>query len=259
MKATVGRVNPSGRLERATYLDHVRADVERTAVLVTSGPLDAAVESCPGWDLAKLANHMGDVHRWVIECVTTARRPTGADHEPPDRADAGALAAWLRDGAARMIDVLSTADESAPTWHPFPIERVVGIWPRRQAHENAVHRVDAETAVGARTPIDPVLASDGVDEYFELVLPRLVAREHTALPSGSIHVHCTDVDGEWIAELTDGGLVVRREHAKGDAAVRGPAEALLLRLWNRVGDGAAGIEIVGDRDVAAAWLALTGL
>jgi uncharacterized protein (TIGR03083 family) len=253
-------VNPSGRLDRATYLGHVSSDVERTAELVSTGPLDAPVTTCPGWDLAALANHMGDVHRWVIQCVTTARRPTGPEHEAPNRSDASSLAAWLREGAARMVELLATTDESAPTWHPFPLELVAGIWPRRQAHENAVHRVDAETAVGARTPIDAELASDGIDEYFELVLPRLAARRAVALPAGSIHVHCTDVAGEWIVQRRgDDGLLVRREHAKGDAAVRGPAEALLLRLWNRADDDGTGIEIVGDGDVAAAWLALTGL
>jgi uncharacterized protein (TIGR03083 family) len=257
-------VNPTGALDRATYLEHVHADVERMAALVRAGPMDAPVAACPGWDLAALAAHVGDVHRWVIESVTTARRPTVAHHEPPDAGDAAALADWLSAGAGEMIDLLATADESAPTWHPFPVERVVGVWPRRQAHENLVHRVDAEVAVGARSPVDPVLASDGVDEYLELVLPRLVAREGVAIPAGSIHLHCTDVPGEWLATVVDGKLAVRREHAKGDAAVRGPAEALLLRLWNRrtapdPGAATGDVDIVGDHDVADAWLALSGL
>jgi uncharacterized protein (TIGR03083 family) len=257
-------VNPTGALDRATYLGHVRSDVERMATLVSAGPLGAPVVACPGWDLAALATHVGDVHRWVIESVTTARRPTVAEHEPPDRRDATALADWLRAGATEMVELLAAADESAPTWHPFPVERVVRVWPRRQAHENLVHRVDAETAVGAPSHVDRVLASDGIDEYLELVLPRLVARERVTIPSGSIHLHCTDVPGEWLATVVDGQLAVRREHAKGDAALRGRAEALLLRLWNRPAPRGAGsddepLDVVGDRDVAAAWLALSGL
>ena len=50
---------------------------------------------------------------------------------------------------------------------------------------------------------------------------------------------------------------MRREHAKGDAALRGPAESLLLRLWGRaVPDGS--VDLVGDPDAASAWLALGG-
>ena len=56
---------------------------------------------------------------------------------------------------------------------------------------------------------------------------------------------------------SDGRLDVRREHAKGDAALRGPAAALLLRLWGR-DDSGGGIEVVGSEDAAAAWLALGG-
>jgi hypothetical protein len=39
--------------------------------------------------------------------------------------------------------------------------------------------------------------------------------------------------------------------------LRGPAAALLLRLWGR-DDSGGGIDIVGDQDAAAAWLALGG-
>jgi hypothetical protein len=50
-----------------------------------------------------------------------------------------------------------------------------------------------------------------------------------------------------------------REHAKGDAALRGPAEAILLRLWNRDSLRAAELDEVGDPAVAAAWLAVPGM
>ena len=44
------------------------------------------------------------------------------------------------------------------------------MWPRRQAHEINVHRRDAELAAGLEpAAMDPELASDGIDEYFELV------------------------------------------------------------------------------------------
>jgi hypothetical protein len=129
------------------------------------------------------------------------------------------------------------------------------VWPRRQAQEISVHRWDAEHAIGAAGPIDPELASDGVDEYLDLVTRYRVSRDSVTLPAGSLHIHCTDTHGEWLVSLDDGYQLVRA-HAKGAAALRGPAEALLLRLWNRDTDRADELSPVGDERVLEAWLAL---
>ncbi len=43
-------------------------------------------------------------------------------------------------------------------------DKTAGYIARRQAHEALVHRLDAELTVGDRTPLDPRLAADGVDE-----------------------------------------------------------------------------------------------
>lgn len=40
---------------------------------------------------------------------------------------------------------------------------------RRQAHEALIHRLDAELVVGDCSPIDPLLAVDGVDEALRLM------------------------------------------------------------------------------------------
>ena len=89
------------------------------------------------------------------------------------------------------------------------------------AHEVAVHRWDAQTAVGAPQPIDRELAVDGIQEAFDIMPARLAANP----PSGAgetIHLHCTDGEGEWLLRLTPDGVVVTREHAKGDVAAAGP-------------------------------------
>jgi uncharacterized protein (TIGR03083 family) len=132
------------------------------------------------------------------------------------------------------------------------------VWPRRQAHETAVHRWDAEQAIGRPTAIDPELASDGIDEYFEVMLPRKVVRDGIELPAGSLHVHCTDVPGEWLLQVDGGVLHMTREHRKGDAALRGPASAILLRLWGRRPHDADELSLVGDDAVLDAWLSLGG-
>ena len=46
-------------------------------------------------------------------------------------------------------------------------------------------------------------------------------------------------------------------HGKGDAAVRGPASALLLMLVRRLAPDDTAIEVIGDRAVLDGWLAAT--
>ncbi len=259
-----GERDGTGLLEKSEYLARLGADAGRIAELVRSGQLGAEVPGCPGWDLAELVLHLGGVHRWTTAAVRSAAAPDGRPAPDIDRADIERggpemLATWFTDGVDDLLDALDGTEPDAATWHPFDGDKVVAVWYRRQAHETSIHRVDAEQATGSFTSIAPEFASDGIDEYFALTLPRLVARSKLVLPSGSLHVHCTDVPGEWLIHVDDGHLVVRREHAKGDAAIRGAAQPILLHLWSRPVDDAAAIEVIGDAEVADAWLRVDGL
>ena len=246
-------------LAQDTYVDHLEADLVRFAAALRTGPLDAGVHGCPGWDLRQLAAHMGHIHRWSRLCALIAENPqVAAFIQPGSDATGDELADWLQQGGSRLAATLRAVDPAAPTWHPFLVERVAGVWPRRQAHETSMHRWDAEHAVGTPSPIDPELASDGIDEYFEVTYPRTMTREGAPPPSGSLHVHCTDVPGEWLARYDEAGYQFTSEHAKGDAALRGPAEQILLALYHRDHD-ASGLSPVGDEAALAGWLGAPGL
>jgi hypothetical protein len=67
----------------------------------------------------------------------------------------------------------------------------------------------------------------------------------------TIHLHCTDVDGEWLVRLAPDGLEVTREHAKGDVAAKGGASDLLCWLLGRgpIDD----IEVFGDAALLDRW------
>jgi len=243
--------------DRDWYLAHLGADVERFAAVVRGAPLDVSIDGCPGWDLRQLTAHTGVIHRWARHCAANGAPPESRDQYQPDPdLDADALADWFTSGAAALVDVLRTIDLDGPTWHPFLAAKLGRVWPRRQEQETSIHRWDAEHAIGVTTPIDPELASDGIDEYLDLMMRRHIARESVTLPAGSLHLHCTDTNGEWLISLEDGFELVRA-HAKGAAALRGPAEALLLRLWNRDTDRADELSPVGDESVLEAWLALS--
>ena len=151
-------------------------------------------------------------------------------------------------------------DPEAPSWNPFPgVEQVGRVWPRRMAHEAVMHRWDLESTLGDPNPIDAELASDGIDEYFELVIPRLIAQYGLVVPTGSFHVHCTDVEGEWLVWEENDEFRMKRAHEKGDAALRGPAEAILLRLWGRTDGLTEPLSPVGDLTVLEGWLAASGM
>jgi uncharacterized protein (TIGR03083 family) len=249
-------------LDRAAYLDHLGVDIAALADALDAGPRDAPVPWCGEWTVADLGVHVGDVHRWATGAVLH-RSSTGAELEAadPPPADRARLGEWLRAGGARLLDALRDVDLDAPTWHPFPVAKVGAVWPRRQAQETAVHRWDAEQAIGRSPVIDAALAADGIDEYFAVALPRLLHREAIRLTPGELRVRTTDTGDRWHVAERDGALVVRGDpEPEREAATAtptelcGPAAAVLLTLWRRpVAAGA--VELSGP----TAWLDLGGM
>jgi predicted lipid carrier protein YhbT len=132
------------------------------------------------------------------------------------------------------------------------------------AIETAVHRWDAQAAVGEGRAIGTDLALDAVDEMFEVLLAlRGTGELGTENEGKTMHLHATDVvggapgEGEWLVTLGAEGLTVDHTHAKGDVAVRGTASDLLLLLWNRVPAGRC--EVFGDAGLLEQWRATVKL
>ena len=146
-----------------------------------------------------------------------------------------------------------TAEPDATAWG-FTPSREASFWQRRMAQETLVHRWDAEKAAGDVTPMPPELARDGIDEYLAVGLRYSGRRPERDYPTESLHLHCTDTEGEWM--LVGQGInafTVTHEHGKGDAAVRGTSEDILLWIWGRPD---VDVQIFGDESVAATWQAL---
>ena len=106
-----------------------------------------------------------------------------------------------------------------------------------------MHRIDAQLALGTVVPIDPALAADGIDELLWL-LPRRPWAGPITGNGETVHLHCTDIAGEWMVEFAPDGLRVERVHAKGALAVRGSASDLLLWCSGRA--GADSLDVFGD-------------
>jgi predicted lipid carrier protein YhbT len=77
----------------------------------------------------------------------------------------------------------------------------------------------------------------------------------------SLHVHATDEGlagaGEWLLSHEPDGVRVDRAHGKGDVAVTGPADRLLLVLLRRAAADDPALTVYGDASVLAGWLTAT--
>jgi uncharacterized protein (TIGR03083 family) len=211
--------------------------------------LDASVEACPGWDVARLLGHVGQVYAFIEQIAPSGstERPTVEPAELPDPAHA---LEWCRERHSSLITVLRALDADAPAWNWAGTGKA-GFFHRRMAHETLIHRWDVETAVGAVTPIDGDLGGDCVDELLHVGLQYSTNPNRTfSYPKGSLHLHRTDGEGEWLARVEGGALIITREHAKGDVAVRGAGGDLALYLWGRP---AQNLDVFGDADLADAW------
>jgi uncharacterized protein (TIGR03083 family) len=213
------------------YLDAIRDDGQALAAAATAAGLGTAVPSCPGWTVADLVEHTGVVHRRV---ALTVRERLGAKPPVPSGPAAGAdLLRWYEDGLAELLAVLAATDPATPVWTWHPPDQTAGFWRRRMAHETAVHRVDAELAAGSTKGVEARLAADGVDEVLTLFMGDEPGSDRLGERAGTLHLHATDAEGEWLASVHANALVVERGHAKADAALRGSASDLLLWLWGR--------------------------
>jgi uncharacterized protein (TIGR03083 family) len=234
------------------YSSVIRDEGER-ALAALAADADGTVSWCGDWRVRDVVAHIGGGHHMTAQIV--AGRPitdmsVRATLSPPE--DDELLMEWVAAGTTALLDQLATSEPDERCWSWYPDDQTVGFWARRMAHETLVHRWDAERGAGLATaPMDPALAADGIDEMLDVFVA--LARVLFEAPGDgeSAHLHCSDTQGEWLITFpAPSERVLIREHAKGDVAFRGSAEALLLFLWNR--DGGA-VDTVGDAAVAGRW------
>jgi uncharacterized protein (TIGR03083 family) len=241
------------------HLAALRADGERMAAAAQRAGMGAPVPSAPGWRVRDLLTHTGCVHRWAASYVRTGfdqPRPIEGDGElvvPDDE-----LVGWFREGHAALVATLAASPADARCWTLWPAPSGRDFWARRQAHETAVHRVDAELALAAENPVPGVdqpavgaaFAVDGLDE----LLTGFYARRHRRLVSPEpvvLSARAADADAGWTIRIGPDSRVVTSAVEPADCAVSGAASDLYLFLWNRLGSERLTVE--GDRAVLALW------
>ena len=148
------------------YHAEITGSTAALAGLAGQADLGLPVPSCPGWTLRQLITHVGRAQRWAAEITRTRSAEFIPFRSVPDGRlpdDPAQRPGWLRDGAARLIASVSEAGDAA-VW-ALGRQRPAGFWARRMAHETAVHRADAEIAIGGPPVIAPDMAADGIDEW----------------------------------------------------------------------------------------------
>ena len=165
----VASVTVVPRLEYPTYLDHIRTESARFREVLADCDPSARVPTCPDWDAADLLWHLAKVQLFWAKVIR--HRPASPDDPEIGEEDA----AQRPESYAELLDAfddyshalateLKRADPEAEAWHWSGDSRV-GTSYRRQAHEAAIHRIDAELTAGVPvTPLDAALADDGVAE-----------------------------------------------------------------------------------------------
>lgn len=217
-------------------LDVIRDEARRISVAYAAEP-EGRIPWSDRWSVGTVARHVAGTHHVVAGIVSG--RPTAdfglfASLDAPEKNDPSFLE-WFARGTEQMCHQLQTAPgtDACWNWYEGPGGEV-SFWGRRMAHECVIHRWDAQMgASGAADPIDPVVASDGIDEFLDIFVA--TSRAQAGAPPGpTVCVETSDTDDRWTIELPQGGRIVSRNEGPAAARLRGGASDVLLLLWGRL-------------------------
>lgn len=233
-------------MEIAEHLAQLQRDGARLAA--AAGDLDADVPPCPQWTVRDVVTHTGGVHRWAASIVRDR-----LDHDPTPREEDLATPGsrdpveWFREGHTALLDTLRTADPDVQCYTFLPTRSPLAFWARRQAHETAIHRADAESASGPITAFPSAFAADGIDEMLNSFVARRRSFRYVDAPR-TLALRPDDAEG-WTVTLAPDGVRSVRGGDQAEATVRGSASDLYLWVWNRPAD----IVVDGDSGFADLW------
>lgn len=250
-------------MEIAAHITAIGDDGKLFAEAAEYGELDTAVPACPGWDTRELVRHLGMIHLWAAGHVAFPNEEPDYESEEEELAaiaenwpelgtfwpNDGDLVDWYRRTNANLIETLESASPTVGAWTFLEAPSPRAMWARRQAHEIAIHRFDAQEAAGLPSEFDPAFAADGVDEIVVAFATR--KPEFPTDQPRTMLVHASDTGDRWMITMAPDGITTAREGGSADTTLSGRAADLYLAMWNR-GDDTA-IEVSGDRDLLDLW------
>jgi uncharacterized protein (TIGR03083 family) len=249
-------------MEIAEHIGALRDQGTLLAEAAGRAGLDAAVPTCPPWAVKDLLRHTGYVHRWAARHITECPPRVLDGPSEAEILRRGApdpdLIAWFVAGHAALAGTLAAADPALECGTFMDAPSPLAFWARRQAHETAIHRADAESAGGVRPEYPPDFAADGIDE---LLMGFGARRKYLPVssPAGGLRVRTTDTGHAWHLSASDRRIQGERQPDEpagpDDDLVSGPASAVYLFLWNRSGSAPADVAITGRKDFLTSWQA----
>jgi uncharacterized protein (TIGR03083 family) len=249
------------------HIGHFRREVaafEAAGRAAAGSGVAPAVPSCPGWVVTDLVLHLGVVHRLITRILRERMQqppPVGGNRPwlelpdewvswlPPGRAPLqspvpAALVDWFHAGAEALRERFRATGPKERVW-TWSADQSAGFWQRMQAIEAAVHRWDAENAVGTAGPIDAELAADAVGQTFEIMAPmrRTVAQ---APPGRGERFLFRRTDGPqfWAVRFDGDAVLLGADDGSYDIQISGSASDLALFLWQR--DVARELDVQGN-------------
>jgi len=185
----------------ADHIDALDRDGALLADAAEAAGLDAVIPACPDWRIRDLVRHQAYVHGWAAEHVRL-RSPRLIDDAaeadilnggPPD----AELIAAYREGHAALVRTLRGADPDIECATFMPAPSPLAFWARRQAHETAIHRFDAQSARPGGPPraagaFGPAFADDGIDE---LIMGFAARKRYRLRPSRSSATRASSATG----------------------------------------------------------------
>lgn len=224
-------------MDHETFLAHIVEQAEAFRVAAIAAGPAAPVLTCPKWTVQDLVSHLAAVHGLVAEALTRSDGDDRPDRPTPPE-DWDELFAWWDETRATMLVRLAD-DPARKVWGFIPGLASVGWWARRQAHETAIHRLDAEHARSEKVPtllFDSELAADGIDEVLTISAFRARAKRPEVTVEGTLLLHAADAGKAWVVQA-EGGVVkygpVEDSATHADANLVGTADAVYRAAWKR--------------------------
>lgn len=229
-------------------IDRLAADGPLLADAAARAGLDTPVPATD-WTVRDLVTHVGGVHRWAADIV--ANRGHSFDTAAGAAVGSGPaddeLIAWFGAGHDALVGTLRSAPSELDCVTFLPADSPLHFWARRQAHETAVHRADAEAAAGKGITFDAAFAQDGIAE---LLLGFAARRSNAIAQAGTIGLRADD-GPSWLITLGGERIVAEGCETVGaaDAVVGGTSADLYRWLWNRPST----TTVTGAEKITALW------
>ena len=217
------------RLDATKAVLQLRGDGAAILDAARTAGLDADVPSCPGWTVADLLTHLGEVYARATAVVRD-----GLTERPQPTRGVGTLDAF--EAAHRELVTALRGGDGTREVYTFLGLHPAAWWSRRMAHETVIHRADAELAAGRTPPrVDAVVAVDGIDELLSVflagALPRFTGSGGGTGETVALHTP----DERWHVRLGPDTVEVTRGSAQeADGLIAGTPSHVLYHLWGRL-------------------------